>query len=57
MIIVNFDLEPLGLGGQDKTRIFLLINCWDLLLLVSNRLILLLLFLIWWKIGVRLFIG
>ena len=57
MIIVNFDLEPLGLGGQDKTGIFLLINCWDLLLLVSNRLILLLLFLIWWKIGVRFFIG
>jgi hypothetical protein len=53
MIIVNFDLEPLGLGGQDQVHIFLLVYCWDLL--VSNRLILLLLFFIWWKIRVRFF--
>lgn len=59
MIIVNFDLEPLGLGGQGKIRIFLLqlIYCWDLL--VSDRLILLLhlIFFIWRKIRIRFFIG
>jgi hypothetical protein len=60
MIIVNFDFEPLGLGGQDQIRIFFLLCCWDLLLLlVSNRviLLLLLLFFIWWKIRVQFFIG
>lgn len=60
MIIVNFDFEPLGLGGQDQIRIFFLVCCWYLLLiLVSNRLILLLLllFFIWWKIRIQFFIG
>lgn len=57
MIIVKFDLEPLGLGGQDQICIFLLVYVWDLLLLKSSRLILLLLFFIWWKIRIRFFIG
>ena len=51
MIIVNFDLGPLGLGGQDQIRSFFFF-CWDLLLLVSNRLIFfLLLFLFVWGTG------